>query len=169
MNPSEFDDAYDDCEKLRGAILTETIKNLHPKPPLTCSPETSVLDAARIMNQNHGHCLCVLEGERLVGIFTERDVLRKVVEQGLDVKKTPVGELMTRNPECLTFDDKIAFALNMMHVGGYRNIPIFHHKRLTGIVSIADIAEFMVEIFPEGALNVPPDSSHEISLRPDGG
>jgi CBS domain-containing protein len=170
LNPSEFEDSYEDREEIRGAILTETIKSLHPAAPLACKPSTTVLDAVHMMNDRHVGCVCVVENDRLVGIFTERDVLRKVVEHALDTKRTPVSELMTKSPETLTVDDKIAFALNKMHVGGYRHIPIVDRAgKLTGIISIRDIAEFVCEMFPDGVLNVPPEPRLGISTRPDGG
>ncbi len=167
---SEFEDSYDgDQETIRGAILTESIEALKPAVPVTIAPGGTVLDAVRLMNQRRVGCVCVAEGTRLVGIFSERDVLRKVIEQGVDVRRTPVSELMTRNPETLTAQDKIAFALNKMHVGGYRHVPIVDRSgKLTGIVSIKDIAEFVVELFPEGVLNVPSDPKLGLHTSADG-
>src|SRR5207244_2824892 len=139
MKMSEFDDAYEDREKLHGAILTEAISSLNPAKAVTVRPSATVLDAVHLMNQKKCGCVCVTEGEKLVGIFTERDVIRKIVEQGLDTKKTTVEKVMTRSPETLTARDKIAFALNKMHVGGFRHVPLVEHGKLTGIISIKDI------------------------------
>lgn len=169
MNPSEFEDSYEDKARIRGAIVTEPISVLRPKPVATVRPNTTVLDAVHLMTQKKIGCVCVTENDKLVGIFTERDVLRKVVQPGLDAKKTAVSEVMTRNPETLTEKDKMAFALNKMHVGGYRHIPIVEGVKLTGIISIRDITDFIVEMFPEGVLNVPPEPKLGIPTRPDGG
>ena len=174
MNPSEFEDAYEDKARLRGAIVTDPISTLRPHAAVAVRPSTSVFDAVHLMNQKKMGCVCVTEvtpgkPERLVGIFSERDVLRKVVEQGLDVRKTLVSQLMTRDPETLTPQDKIAFALNKMHVGGYRHIPLVENGVLVGIISIRDIADFLVALFPDGVLNVPPEPSLGIPTRPDGG
>lgn len=168
MNPSEFEDSYEDKQRIRGAIVTEDIATLRPKPVATVRPNTTVLDAVHLMTQKKIGCVCVTENEKLVGIFTERDVLRKVVEAGLDARKTPVADVMTRNPETLTSKDRMAFALNKMHVGGFRHIPIVEGHKLTGIISIRDIADFIVEMFPEGVLNVPPEPRLGIPTRPDG-
>jgi CBS domain-containing protein len=168
MNPNEFEDSYEDKQKIRGAVVTEPIAALHPKPVATVRPNTTVLDAVHLMTAKKIGCVCVTENEKLVGIFTERDVLRKVVQPGLDAKKTPVSEVMTKSPETLTTRDKMAFALNKMHVGGYRHIPIVDGNKLTGIISIRDIADFIVEMFPEGVLNIPPEPRLGIPTRPDG-
>ncbi len=169
VNPNEFEDAYEDKQKIRGAVVTEPISALHPKPVATVRPNTTVFDAVHLMTAKKIGCVCVTENEKLVGIFTERDVLTKVVQPGLDAKKTAVSEVMTRSPETLTARDKMAFALNRMHVGGYRHIPIVDGNKLTGIISIRDIAEFIVEMFPEGVLNIPPEPRLGIPTRPDGG
>ena len=183
MNPSEFEDSYEDKQKIRGAVVTEPISALHPKTVATVRPNTTVMDAVHLMTQKKIGCVCVTENDKLVGIFTERDVLRKVVQPGLDAKKTNVSEVMTKNPETLTTKDKMAFALNKMHVGGYRHIPIVDGNKLTGIIStgplspaelyfsptIRDIADFIVEMFPEGVLNIPPEPKLGIPTRPDGG
>ena len=168
MNPSEFEDSYEDKQRIRGAVVTDPIAALHPKPVATVRPNTSVLDAVHLMTQKKIGCVCVTESDRLVGIFTERDVLTKVVASGLDARKTPVSQVMTASPETLTARDKIAFALNKMHVGGYRHIPITEGGKLSGIISIRDITDFIVEMFPEGVLNVPPEPGLGIPTRPDG-
>lgn len=173
MKESEFEDSYDDVRTIRGAILTESIEALHPKPAVAVRPTATVGEAVKIMTAKKLGCVCVTEisgsTERLVGIFTERDVLTKVVEQGVDTRTKTVGELMTRGPETLTKRDKIAFALNKMHVGGYRHIPLVEGGRLTGIISIRDIADFVVALFPDTVLNVPPEPLLGIPTRPDGG
>ena len=136
---------------------------------VTVRPDETVQLAIARMNEENVGAVAVCEGHKLVGIFTERDVLRKVVDQALDTKKTTVGEVMTRNPETLTARDKIAFALNKMHIGGYRHVPLVERGKLVGVISIKDIASFVVELFPDGVLNVPPEPSLGIPTRPDGG
>ena len=165
--PSEFEDAYEDEQTIRGAILTEPIRVLEPAVPICVRPETSMRDAIRAMNDAHVGCVLVTQGDRLVGILTERDVLKKVVGK-LDLD-LPVERVMTPDPETVAMDDGIAYALNKMHVGGYRHIPVLDKQgRPAGIVSVRDFVEFIVTLFPAGVLNVPPDAglaAHEL----DGG
>lgn len=159
---SEFEDAYEDVEadedfeKICCEIMTEPVRGLEFREPICVRPDTAVRDAATAMNDAHVGCVLVMEGERLVGIFTERDVLKKVVGQ-LDLD-SPVGELMTPNPETVGMDDGIAYALNKMHIGGYRHIPVLDGQdRPVGVVSMRDVVRFIVSLFPTAVLNVPPE------------
>jgi CBS domain-containing protein len=101
----------------------------------------------------------VKEGEVLVGIFTERDLLRKVAMR-VDPSKTKIGTVMTRDPEAVSFHDTIAAVLNKMTVGGFRHVPLVDVKRRpVGVLSMKDIVNFFVSNFPRHVLNVAPDPS----------
>jgi CBS domain-containing protein len=168
MNPNEFDDAYEDRQRIRGAIVTDPISTLRPKTVATVRPATMVLDAVHLMAQKKIGCVCVTENDKLLGIFTERDVLTKIVEPNVDPRTTPISQVMTKNPDTLTPRDRMAHALNKMHVGGFRHIPLVEGGKLVGIISQRDIADFIVEMFPEGVLNVPYDPKLGIPTRPEG-
>jgi CBS domain-containing protein len=110
----------------------------------------------------------VREG-RLAGIFTERDVLTKIAGRGLDFTKISVGAYMTPDPEALSPEHKVAYALNKMVVGGYRHVPIIDgERRPVAVMSVRDVVEFIVERFPAEVINLPPDPDHEMRAR-DGG
>ena len=156
MAPSEFEDAYEDEQTIRGAILTEPIRGLEPREPVCIPPKTSVRDAIEVMNDSGTGCVLVTQGDRLVGILTERDVLKKVVGK-FDLDNL-VERFMTKNPETVGMDDGIAYALNKMHVGGYRHIPVVDKEgRPVGVVSVRDLLKFIVSLFPSAVLNVPPE------------
>jgi CBS domain-containing protein len=94
----------------------------------------------------------------LVGIFTERDLLNRVAGKRLDWDAARVADYMTREPETLRPDDRIAWALHHMAVGGYRNVPLTDDRgRPVGLVSMKDIVDFIVDLFPAQVLNLPPD------------
>src|SRR5574337_375799 len=161
---SEFEDAYEDedvdahedVEKVCCAILTEPIRGLELGEPIYVHPESAVRDATTAMNDARVGCVLVTEDNRLVGILTERDILKKVVGQ-LDLN-CPVGRIMTPNPETVGMDDGIAYALNKMHTGGYRHIPVLdRHGRPVGVVSMRDVVKYIVSLFPAVVLNVPPE------------
>lgn len=153
---SEFEDAYEDIERVCGAILREPIRGLEPHDPICVHPETPLRGAITAMNDARIGCALVMEGDRLVGILTERDILKKVVGQ-LDLD-SPVERIMTQNPETVGMDDGIAYALNKMHVGGYRHIPVLDRQgRPVGVVSMRDFVKFIVSLFPAAVLNVPPE------------
>ena len=85
------------------------------------------------MHQAEADCVLVLDGERLVGIFTDRDAVLKVAGRSLD--GIAVGDVMTPDPVVLRHDDPIAVAIHKMAVGGFRHIPIVEDGRPTGVVT----------------------------------
>jgi len=96
-------------------------------------------------------------GGRLVGIFTERDVLNRVVGRGLDADTTALRVVMTPRPEALTARDRVAYAIHCMSVAGYRTIPLVDAaERPIGIVTVSDVIRWLASLFPEAVLNLPP-------------
>jgi CBS domain-containing protein len=134
-----------DATTFGAAALTEPIRTLNLHPPVKVSRDTSVGEAAQRMVDGKVGCVLVEEGEQLVGIFTERDLLTKVLPQRLDPDETPVAAVMTRDPETLSPDAKIAYVLNEMTVGGFR-----------------------VDLFPTEVLNLPPDQGLNIARTQEG-
>ena len=136
-------------------MLQEPIRMLNPHAPLSVPPSATLADAARLMRQHRIGCLLVVDGDRLAGIITERDFLLKLEVPDLG---RAVRDLMTRDPEVLSPDDPIVYALNKMSVGGFRHIPLVDaDRRPLGIVSVKDIVDYIVDFFPNDVLNVPPD------------
>jgi CBS domain-containing protein len=160
MSISEFDDAYEaDEREIRGAILSEPISHLPTRKPVEVAPSASVRDAVRLMNEERCGCVLVVESGQLVGIFTERDLLR-LPDQDRRLAEIPVGQAMTRDPEVLRPEHRIALALNKMSVGGYRHIPLVDAQgRPVGLISMRDIVAFIVSLFPDAVLTAPPDPS----------
>ena len=102
-------------------------------------PSATVRDAARVMAERHiGAILVVVDG-RLQGIFTERDVLARVVAAGLDPDHTVLGGVMTPNPDTIAPNDTALDALRRMAERGYRHRPVLDGARMVGIVSIRDL------------------------------
>ena len=168
MQMSEFDDAYDDQQRIRGAILETPISDLPLRDPILISPTASVADAVKSMNDHHTGCVLVGREGKLIGIFTERDVLTKDFFR-LDSHTVTVETVMTRNPETLEPDNSVAFALNKMSVGGYRHIPIVEGDKPIGVLSVRDVVDFLVDLFPEDVLNLPPTPNNAITNSVDGG
>ena len=158
MAESDFLAGYEEDEKaLRGAILTEPISALEPPLPVTVERDTPVREAVRAMTERHTGCVCVVDADVLAGIFTERDLLR-IVQENVDTATTPVGQVMTENPETLRPRHGIAQALNQMSEGGFRHIPLVDGRgRPVGIIAMRDIMRFIVSLFPDAVFNVPPD------------
>lgn len=165
---------YDEEERSAKAIdarmFAESIKILNLRSGHVAVPlGTTIGQAARIMKEHRIGCVLVEDGGKLIGIFTERDILTKLVGTGYDPAKVAVDGVMTRNPETLTPEDPIAFALQQMSVGGYRHVPLIDSDgRPVGILSVKDIVDYLAENFPREILNLPPEPGQRPRI-PEGG
>jgi CBS domain-containing protein len=126
-------------------LLRDRIERLWPKTPSTVSPNTPVGDVLKKMVDETIGCVMVVEGDKLVGIFSERDALMKLNTDAAKFMSRPISQFMTPSPVTLETSDKIAFALQKMNVGGYRHIPILFAGKLAGVISIRDILRYLTE------------------------
>jgi CBS domain-containing protein len=100
---------------------------------------STVLDAARFMTEQNIGAVPVLREGELVGIFSERDVLTRVVAAGRSPGQTRVAEVMTPNPKAVQVSDTVENCLFIMREFGFRHLPICEGKKLMGLVSMRDI------------------------------
>jgi CBS domain-containing protein len=150
-----------------GALQTP-VSDVMAHNPLTVEADSTVVAAVNLMNEKHTGCVLVEKGGQLVGIFTERDVLRKVIFHDGN-RSWKVEAVMTKNPETLPPTASVAYALNKMSVDGYRHIPIVDRAgKPVGVVSIKDIIQFVVELFPSDVLNLPSDPDKVLPKTEDG-
>ncbi len=105
---------------------------------ITVPTDATVRTAAHMMREYQIGSLMVVEDDRLVGIFTERDALFRVLAGGLDPGRTRVDQVMTREPTTIAPDRPVVHALHMMHDGGFRHLPVVERERPVGMVSIRD-------------------------------
>jgi CBS domain-containing protein len=145
------------------ALLSEPLRALPVRPPLVFRPSDSATDAMRLMQREHRGCVVVTEdgspSSPLLGIFTERDVLYRIVDRGKNPATLPLDAVMTSDPEVLPVSGTIAHALNKMSVGGFRHVPVVDEQhRPVFVVSVRDIVEFLVEAFPREVLTLSADS-----------
>jgi len=110
---------------------------------LTVEANAPLADAVRSMDDRRVGAVLVLEGERLVGVFTERDVLRAVAH-GLTHEAT-VGEWMTHGPETIEPDATAEHAAVLMIHGGFRHLPVVDEGRVVGILSIRDLMRSVLD------------------------
>jgi CBS domain-containing protein len=151
------------------AILTRPVGALKRRHAVTVAKHTSIRDAIQQMVESRTGCVLVEDGGRLAGVFTERDVLRKIATSLIDIDRTPVETVMTADPETLSTDAPIAYALNKMSVGGFRHIPLLDADgRPDGVVAMRDIVDFMVDLFPGAVLNLPPEPGGNIARTREG-
>ena len=169
----EGDEAYFDAERaprpLDDRMLHETIRRLGMRPPVCVARGAALAEAVRQMQQHRVGYVMVVDGGRLVGILTERDILYKVLGKIPDLGTVTVDAVMTGDPEVLTPDDAIVFALQKMSVGGFRHVPLVDaQRRPVGIVSVRQVVDWVVDFFPEHVLNVPPEPGR-LPQQPEGG
>jgi CBS domain-containing protein len=159
-----------DEARLEAAGLQRTIGELSTlQSAITCEPSATVRQAIEIMQRERIGCILVVDQDRLMGVFTERDVLTKVAAQEVDIDRRRVDELMTPDPECLGIDNELVYALNQMSVSGYRHIPLVDNQgRQTGVVSMRDIIDYLASLFPQEVLNLPPSPTLGIPRSPEG-
>lgn len=113
---------------------------------LVCSvdPETTLAEATTVMGERHIGSALVLEEERLVGILTERDVVR-AMSTAHDAPMRPVIEWMTKHPTTIAPDVAVKEALRVMVEGGFRHLPVLDGDRVVGMVSMRDIARALTD------------------------
>ncbi|CAN0356563.1 unnamed protein product [Phaeothamnion confervicola] len=121
---------------------------------LSAAASLPVADAARLMRAHKVGAIVVVDGERLAGIFTERDALFRVVAEGRDPHTTRVADVMTANPITIGADKPFAQALELMHAGRFRHVPVVDNGRAIGIVSSRDamgpeLEQFMYSLLVE--------------------
>ncbi len=130
---------------------------LRTKEPLCSDASESVAVAAERMGKKRVGCVLVVKEGKLIGLCTERDIIQKVLCTGTDPTSVRIEKIMTADPECLQPTDSVAFALHLMHMGGYRHVPLVNEDyQPVGIVSVKDIVDHIVEHFPEEVYNLPP-------------
>ena len=131
------------------AIGTRTIGEfISGREPPNVSPATPVQEAIQTMRAFRTPGVLVVEAGVLVGIFTEKDFLNRVVAAALLPGETRVGEVMTTSPEVLGPDHSIALAINRMAISGFRNVPVVdEHGRPLGLLSVRDVVDHLADIF----------------------
>lgn len=126
------------------------------QPVVAVDPDTSIRDTIKEMISRRVGCVLVVADGVLAGVFSERDVLTKVVANDIDMDATRVSELMTPRPETLPEGSELVFALQKMAVGGYRHVPLLDADRVpVAVVSMRDIVDYIVSLCPQEVLNLP--------------
>lgn len=148
-------------------LKVESVGRLLPAPPLCLGQDASVADAVAVMRRHSVGCILVSNGEQLLGIFTERDLLRRVLAPGLPLF-IPVSACMTINPVVVQETESIGAAIRRMEEGGYRHLPVVDGDgRAVGILSAKRIVHYLVEHFPSTIHCLPPDPE-AFPRRPEG-
>ena len=150
--------------------IHEPIEKLNYRDPIIMQENIKVIDAIKLFNEKDVGCILVVDGNnKLTGIFTERDVIRKLINKGLDLNKETIEKYMTKRPDALQLNDPITYALNRMAAGGYRHIPLIDkNDHPVGFISVRDVVDHLADYYSNEILNLPP-SPHARQRSQEGG
>lgn len=117
---------------------------------LTAAPQATVFDASQQMMAQGSGAVLVIQDGRLIGIFTERDAVFRVIAQGRDARTTVLGDVMTPSPKTIDSSHSFGYAMLLMHENGFRHLPVMEDGKPVGIVSARnaldpDLEEFVSE------------------------
>ena len=129
-------------------MFSQSVRNvMEARKLLKAPPQMTVFEAAQLMAKKNTGAVLVTEDEHLVGIFTERDAVFRVVARGLDPRTTAISSVMTPAPKTVDPDKPFGYALLMMHKGGFRHVPVVEHGVPIGVVSARNALDPELEEF----------------------
>jgi CBS domain-containing protein len=138
-------------------LKMDCVSRLNPTPPWSVAPTQTVDEAVQLMRDKRVGCVLVCVDRRVVGIFTERDLIRRVMAEARPMTLT-VAECMTPDPVTVHPKDPISCAVKRMQQGGYRHLPVVGTDgRPVGILSVKRIVHYLVEHFPGSVYNHRPN------------
>jgi len=131
------------------------------------SPFTPLSQAIEAMKNDEGGCVIVSDDGRVAGIFTERDLLTRILGENVDLE-SPIKDWMQPTVETLSPEATIGDAVRLMNERGFRNIPLVKNGELKGSISVFDIIIYLAECYPKATMNLPPLSAQVMDTI-DGG
>ena len=131
-------------DSLARSVMADDLNQLEQEF-LSVAPDTPALEVIRKMKEARLGCALVMDHEKLVGIFTERDLLNKLTGKDAVAETTAVRELMSPNPETLRDTDSVASALNKMSMGRYRHLPVRKADNTYSVTSIKHVLKYIAK------------------------
>jgi CBS domain-containing protein len=148
-------------------IAATPVTEIDIREPVRVTPDTTLIDVVTRLREKRRGAAIVEENGKVVGIFTERDLMLRVDHStGQGWHKQPVRDVMTKNVVMVSARDSIATAVQKMKSGEFRHLPVdMGPGKPVGLVSIRDILAYIAEHYPAEFLNLPPDPEHEARRR----
>jgi CBS domain-containing protein len=164
-----LDDEHPGPKDLESAMETTALSEVVTQPPLIVQASATVGETVALMQGKRQACVLIEKNGALAGIFTERDVLMKVVGHSIDLARTPITECMTADPMTLPADANVAFALSKMVLEGFRHIPLMDGDGVpTAVVSMRNLLEYLGEIHSREITTIPPHPTQAHSRSREG-
>ena len=151
----------------RSTARAERVSVLRTDDYIAISRHTPLSQAIEAMKNDEGGCVIVLDDGRVAGIFTERDLLTKVVGANVDLE-SPIANWMQTSVQTLSPEATIGEAVSLMNERSFRNIPLVRKGELVGSISVFDVITYLAECYPKETMNLPPLSAQVINSV-DGG
>lgn len=141
---------------LRENLWKDDLSQVELRESLIFSPETAVERIIEAMRHASTGCALICDGQGLVGIFTERDVVKRVLARRADAR-APVSDFMTPEPVTARRTDPVGSVIRTMYRGHYRHLPVVDRQgKPVGTVSVKGIVQYLVDHFPSFVYNLPP-------------
>jgi len=154
--------------RIEEILRAEPIRSMNIMPVPSVTSSTKLREVIGIMQRRRVAAVVVTEAGRVAGIFTERDVMNRIMGLALN-DDLPISDVMTRDPRTLSPDNRISDAIRLMTDKGYRHIPLVDDAGSdVGMISARDIVEFIAQHYPKEIFNHSPGRS-EAPRRPEGG
>ena len=134
--------------EIEKVLMSDPITSLPPHRAVFASPDSNVLEIVELMNQGKTGAVVIVKNDELQGIVTERDITLKVVSEEKDPFQVLAKTIMTSDPQTLSEDDTLAYAVNLMSVRNFRHLPVLNGKKVIGIISIRDVIKHLSKLFP---------------------
>jgi len=153
---------------LDSSLRTLAVRDLPLSDPLIFEKTSSIKEVFRAMTERKRSGVLICHGRRLVGIFTERDLLNRLTAGDVHVE-SPVETVMTTAPKCVRPTDPLGQAIRLMTAGGYRHVPITEGAGSSlGLLTARRVLLFIAEHYPAEVLNLPPRLHHDATRREGG-
>jgi CBS domain-containing protein len=138
-------------DRIERNLMETPVAALRPPRPVTVPPTTTLAEVMRLMLERDLGAILVAGGDgKLLGIFSERDLLIKVAGLHEAYAELAVSQFMTSKPETISAEDTLAFAIHKMDIGGYRHLPLVKDGRPTGVISVRDMVRYITRLCRDG-------------------
>lgn len=149
-------------------FIDQRVGELPLAEPVFLPPTASVRAAVDLMRGGSRSCVLALEGGRLAGIFTERDVLTRCMAPDFDWDQPLDRGLLTRDPVTVSGETTVGDAIALMQRHRYRTLPVLENETVAGLVRLGELLQHFAESYPEEVLNLPP-RPHQVVTTREGG
>lgn len=155
------------ADNFKRILDNNKIIQVKTRSPIVVAKNESIGSTIAMMQARKRGCAIIQEKKALIGLFTEKDLLTRVIAPRANLAD-PIEKVMTPQPTYVNPDTSVSWVMQIMSKKGYRHVPIVDaQKGIVGFVSVRDILDFLAEYFPYEVYNLPPDPN-QVQIEADG-